>query len=269
MMFSPELRIAVLIWVLYGSTCFVLLYANEGLVQRAFGGLRMRIAEDHLRILGRSPVCLNPLLPMFPAFRARWGDALDVTEQAALPQPVAEALAASAILAPYVFAVFLYTVIALPAVVLFLGAARALPILLLAYAAIAIMLIRLWFLRGRFAINGRKFALLAFECVVCAPLASGIVRRLSLAVPLEGDLAKYLDAMPQAETVRALEQLARCCRAREAACEEGSPEQDRMMRYAKGLAEYRLRNGTPGQEGEAGCTQPREGRPGPAAGSPR
>lgn len=191
-MIPVELEIVLLILALYASTCVAFVYANEGVLVRAFGGTGLRIAADRVRIAGRSPLVLNLFAPMFPAFRGRWGDADAIAATADLPSRVADAIAASRVLAPYVIVVALYVVIALPLALLLGGAARAIPVALLAYLAIVVLLARLWFLRRRFGLDGLKFALVAFESIACPPFAAGIVRRLSLAIPLQGDLASYL-----------------------------------------------------------------------------
>lgn len=233
---SSELEIALLIVALYGSTCVALAYANEGIVRRAYRGLRLQVADDRVRILGRSPVLLNPFTPMYPAFRGRWGDPDAIAASPGLPSRVAEAVTACEVLTPYVLAVFLYAIIALPLALLFAGAVRALPIAGLAYLATAVMLVRLWFLRHHFSLSAGKFALLAFESVVCLPLAAGVVRRLSLLIPVGEDLASFVVDMPPVARAAAIADLVEHSGDMAGFHPETSPEFARLEHYRARVA---------------------------------
>lgn len=230
-MISSEFEITLLIIALYASTCITFVYANEGVLQQVFRGVRLRVADDRMRIAGRSPIWLNPFTPMFPAFRGRWGEADMIAAAPGLPARVPEVMDASAVLAPYVLAVFLYAIVGIPAALLLGGAVKALPIVGLAYLAAVVLVVRLWFLRDRFALDGRKFALLAFESVVCLPFAAGMVRRLSLMVLLTEDLASFVVEMPVARRAQAIETLAARCGELATFHAESSPEAVRLARY--------------------------------------
>lgn len=230
-MISSEFEITLLIIALYGSTCVTFVYANEGVLQRVFRGERLRIGGDRVRIAGRSPILLNPFTPMFPAFRGQWGRVEAIAAAPGLPARVPEVMNASAVLAPYIFAVFLYAIVGIPAALLLGGAVKALPIIGLAYLAAVVLVVRLWFLRDRFALDGKKFALLAFESVVCLPFAAGMVRRLSLMVPLTEDLASFVVEMPVATRAQATEILAARCGEMAEFHAESSPEAARLALY--------------------------------------
>jgi hypothetical protein len=230
-MISSEVEVTLLIIALYASTCVTFVYANEGVLQRVFRGVRLRVADDRVRIAGRSPVWLNPFTPMFPAFRGKWGQVEAIAAAPGLATRVPEVMDASAVLAPYVFAVFLYAVVGIPVALLLVGAAKALPIVGLAYLAAMVLVVRLWFLRDRFGLDDRKFALLAFESVVCLPFAAGVVRRLSLMLPLTEDLASFVVEMPVAKRAQAVEVLAARCGELATFHAEGSPEADRLACY--------------------------------------
>ena len=230
-MISSELEIALLIVALYGSTCVTFVYANEGVLQQVFRGLRLRVAEERVRIAGRSPVWLNPFTPMFPAFRGQWGRVEAIAAAPGLPARVPEVVDAGAVLAPYVCAVFLFAIVGTPAALLLGGAVKALPVAGLAYLAAVVLMVRLWFLRDRFALDGRKFALVAFESVVCLPFAAGVVRRLSLMVPLAEDLASFVVDMPVESRAEAVGKLAGRCDELMGFHPDGSPEMLRLARY--------------------------------------
>lgn len=230
-MISSEFEITLLIIALYASTCITFVYANEGVLQRVFRGMRLRVAGDRVRIAGRSPIWLNPFTPMFPAFRGQWGRVEAIAAAPELSARVPDVVNASAVLAPYVFAVFLYAIVGIPSALLLSGAAKALPIVGLAYLAAVVLVVRLWFLRDRFALDGKRFALLAFESVVCLPFAAGMVRRLSLMVPMAEDLASFVVEMPVAKRAQAIEVLAARCGELAGFHAEGSPEAIRLAHY--------------------------------------
>lgn len=252
-MISGELEIVLLIFGLYGSTCVAFVYANEGIVQRVFRGIRIRVADDRVRIAGRSPMWLNPLTPMFPAFRGYWGNPDKIFASPGLPSRMAEGLRACEVLAPYVFAVFIYTVVGVPVALLLGGAVLALPIVALAYLAAVILMIRLWFLRDCFALSGKKFALLMFESMACLPFSAGIVRRLSLMTPLNEDLASHLADMPSGFRDRAAESLADRCEEMAAFYADESPDHIRLLRYRRQLLPFVAAHAAP--EAEACVTR--------------
>lgn len=234
-MLSAELELVLLIVALYGSTCVAFVYADEGVLLRALGGLDLRIADERIRIAGRSLLWLNPLAPMWPAFRGRFGDPA-ATVGSPLPAPVADALAASRALSPFVIAVALLFVVGIPLALLLGGAARAIPVALAAYLAVVALLLRLWFLRRRFGLDGLKFALVAFESIACPPFAAGIVRRLTLAISLEGDLVAYRGAVASPRRARVVAALANRCAEIASFHADESAERARFEAYAAQLA---------------------------------
>lgn len=250
-MISAEFEVALLIFCLYGSTCVSFAYADEGIVQRAFRGIRLRVADDQIRIAGRSPMWLNPFTPMFPAFRGHWGNANAIAAAPGLPSNVIEMFRACDVLAPYVLAVFIYTIIGIPVALLLRGAVAALPIAVLAYLAAIVLLIRLWFLRHCFALSGAKFALLALESMACLPFSAGIVRRLSLMSPIDEDLASFLTDMPVDCRTRAAESIARRCDEITGLYSSESPEFIRLAGYRSRLALFTRALAAPDLEADA------------------
>jgi hypothetical protein len=234
-MLSDKVEIVLVIVALYGSTCVAFLYANEGLVERVYGGVRLRVAADRVRIAGRSPAWLNPFTPMFPAFRGYWGSIDAIAASPGLSSRVREMLAASEVMAPYVFAAFLYTVVGIPIALLIGGGFAALPMAVLAYLAAVIMLVRLWFLRGAFALNGFKFAALAFECLACLPFSAGVVRRLGLAVPVGEDLATFVAGMDGGWRIQAVKALDQRCTEMTGYYADESAEYARLQQYHQHL----------------------------------
>jgi hypothetical protein len=230
-MISSELEIVVLIVALYGSTCVVFACANEGVLQRSLRGMRLQVADDRLRLAGRSLLWLNPLLPMRPVFRGQWGDVEAVAAAPGLAARIPEVTAASALLAPYVLAVFLCTVVGVPLTLLLMGAKGSLPMIGLAYLMVVVLTVRLWFLREDFLLDRRKFALLAFESIACPPFAAGLVRRLSLAVPVTEDLASFVIDMSEGCRREALEALMERCEDMEGFLADDPRASARLTRY--------------------------------------
>lgn len=237
MIISSELEITLLIVALYGSTCVVPTYANEGVLLQGFRGMRLLIAGDRLRVAGRSLVWLNPFLPMFPAFRGQWGNIEAITAAPGMKACIPEVMAASVALAPYVLAVFLCAIVGMPMTLLLVGAARALPMVGLTYTTVIVLMIRLWFLRDSFLLDSRKFALLTFESIACLPFAAGLVRRLSLTMPITDDLASFVVDMPAEHRQQAIEALADHCEEMESFLAEGSIVLDRLTCYRANLIE--------------------------------
>lgn len=234
-MLSDKVEIVLLIVALYGSTCVAFLYANEGLVERVYGGVRLRVASDRVRLAGRSPVWVNPFTPMFPAFRGNWGNIDAIPASPGLPSRVREVLAASEVMAPYVFAAFLYAVVGIPIALLVGDGFAALPMAALAYLAAVIMLVRLWFLRGAFGLSGFKFAALAFECLACLPFSAGVVRRLGLAVPVGEDLATFIAETEGDWRIQAVKALDLRCTEMTGYYADDSAENARFQQYHQHL----------------------------------
>lgn len=234
-MISSEIEVALLILALYGSACVVFAYADEGVLDHGLRGIHLRVANDRLRIAGRSPIWLNPLVPMFPAFRGQWGNVESITAAPGLMTRIPEATAACKVLAPYVFVVFLCSIVGIPVTLLLFGAARSLPMIVLAYITAIVLMVRLWFLRDSFSLDGRKFALVAFESIACLPFAAGLVRRLSLTVPVTDDLASFIVDMPTRSRRHAIKILAKRCEEMGEFFAENSSALDHFTRYRANL----------------------------------
>lgn len=250
-MISDELEIIFLILGLYGSTCIAFVYANEGVMRRAFRGVFVHLADERVRIGGRSLILLNPFTPMFPAFRGQWGNVDRIAASPGLPSHVPEVLMACEVLSPYVFAVFIYTIIGIPVILLLGNAALTLSTVALAYLSAVALLVRLWFLRDSFCLSGKKFALLAFESMACLPFSAGVVRRLSLMVPVGEDLISFVVDMPPESCARAAESLVDRCDAMAFFYADGCPEYARLMRYRDRLSSFVAASVTPDIEADA------------------
>jgi hypothetical protein len=213
MNWSTEAALALLIVALYLKDCLLLLRPNEavlvkGRVWRAGFGLR------DWTLAGREPYLANPLLPHQPVFRLQWDvlaavpvwpgapaaalasapHALDNRLDNALetrpctpgraPVDASARLAALQRLLPSVWISWLLLLVLLPATVLGRwGVWSTLGVLALLYLNIGVGLLLVWLSRAHFGLTGRRFALFAFECLICPPYAPNMVRRLSWHAP--------------------------------------------------------------------------------------
>lgn len=186
---SPEAALALLIVALYLKDCLLLLRADEALMVAGVFGPRWRAAfgPRGFKLTGREPWLANPLLPHVPVFRLRWAMRAPATDAAA-PAPATDAapvLRAEPLLwrlAPLVWGIWTLLFVMVPLAVLGrFGVVAALWLVALLYLHIALALALTWRWRRQFGLGGRAFALLAFECLACAPYAANLVRRLSLA----------------------------------------------------------------------------------------
>jgi hypothetical protein len=153
---------------------------------------------------------------------------------------VDEAISASNVLAPYAIVVALYVVVGIPAALLLGGPLRAVPVALLAYLATAAMLVRLWFLREEFSLSGKQFALVAFESILCLPFGAGIVRRLSLMIPVVDDLASFTTDMQVNQRIDAITILVRRCAEMQNLYSEDSTGFMRLRAYGEQLTSLLL-----------------------------
>jgi hypothetical protein len=209
---NAESALALLIVALYLKDNALLLNADEAvLVPSVFGRRRWRagFGARGFTIARREPYLANPLLPHQPVYRLRWQ-----MTQAAHPgaarsaNPATEMLAVNPLLwrlAPLVWGMWLATLVLLPLTLLGRwGVVATLATVMLLYAHIVLALGLVWWWRARLGLTGRAFAMLAFECLACAPYAVNLVRRLAwVRSPHPEDFtaaaARLLDGAAQAE----------------------------------------------------------------------
>lgn len=154
----------------------VLVAAGGGRWRAGFGARGFTLA-------GREPFLLHPLQLHRPAWRLRWRMAAAPLPAAPLAAPVlSRGLAAS------VWTSALLLLIVLPLVVLAgVGTAAVLLAVGLLYLNVGLSLALVWRGRTAFGLDGRAFALLAFECLACVPYAPNLLRRAAGARPVAED----------------------------------------------------------------------------------
>jgi hypothetical protein len=172
---------------LYLFDSALLLYADEGVLAAAGAG-RWRLGfGSAVLLLGRGLYLPQPLAPHRPLFRLRWSvprragaaDPGDWTARRALLAP----------LAPLVWGAALGLFVLLPlGLYTRLGDAALLGALGLTYASILAAIAWLVHARRRAGLSWLRVARLAFESLVCPPLALNLVRKLSAEPHVAEDL---------------------------------------------------------------------------------
>ena len=179
---STEALLALLIVALYLKDSLLLLRPDEAVLVRGLGGWRAGFGARGYKLAGKEPWLANPLAPHAPVWRLGWamrGEGTPPTADAAAWQP---ALSPLARLAPFAcFSWGLLFVVIPTAVLAQWGVVATLGAVALLYLNIAAGLGVTWLQRRPLGLGARAFALLAFECLVCAPYSANLVRRLSLA----------------------------------------------------------------------------------------
>lgn len=245
MMIPAEYELAAAIVLIYLIDCVVLLYSNEGIVKRH--GQRWRIDFGSVQpwIAGRRVALLHPLTPLIEAYRASWhivdgfggGEVVDATRsQFDARLPAWESLA------PYVAGAWLLVLVALPLALCLRNTLAFVIIAAIAWASVWILVIRLWSLRGALGVSRGAFAMVAFECIACPPNAANLVRKLSMRMNVDTDLAALVVLAGDCAAVcGAMERIDREVAARLMFLEPETPVHARAVRYRTLLHDEMMR----------------------------
>lgn len=190
MLVAPEVLLMTVAVGIYLYDAVLLLYRNEAVLYPVrTGKYSVSFSPGWGQLLGKSVYLPNPLMPHKPLYRLSW-QAGPVSESLSTHQPVWEEISKSlATLAPYIWAMFIALFVLLP-VGLFtrLGNAVLFAAVAMLYLNALMVLILLFMDRHQLGITGKRFAAIAFESLVCIPCALNLVRKISLAVPVQEDL---------------------------------------------------------------------------------
>jgi len=219
---------------LYDST--LLLHANEGVLQPGRGGRwSVSLGARHFRLQGKPLYIPNPLFPHRPMFRLSWR-----LEGAGAPTPQGWDARARALrplgLMVWGVAIALFALLPL-GFFSALGDRVLLGALVLLYGVLSNALAWIWRRRAEFDLSRSQFAALAFECVVCSPLALNLVRRLSLRIGADEDLvgaARRLQRPEDWQATRA--QLSMRLDEAIETEEEGSPRMASLVAHRRALS---------------------------------
>ena len=170
---------------LYDSA--LLLHINEGVITPRRGGWRLRFGSSHLGFRGKELYLPSPFLPHRPGFLLVWHLRSGAVEAAATWEARSKLFRPAA---PLVWAMACALFVLLPlGLFSFLGDWVLLLAVALLYAAIAGALLWLTMKRRELGLSARRLGSLAFELVACPPFAVNVVRRVSVEMPLDADLA--------------------------------------------------------------------------------
>jgi hypothetical protein len=196
-MLEAEVALMLIAAGLYLYDSALLLYGDEGVICAVGGnGWAVRFGSG-IRIRGRDLFIPSPLLPHRPLFRLVWntegrGVAAEArwTERRALFKP----------LAPFVWGILGSLFVLLP-LGLFsrLGDAMVLAAVAVLYLNIVVLLGWLALKRAMFGVTRARLARLAFEALICSPLALNLVRKISAEMPVDEDLVHAARRLQTAE----------------------------------------------------------------------
>ena len=193
MLLEAELLLVGGAAALYLVDSVLLLYFDEGVLTPAGRrGWRVRFATDKLHVMGRGVFLPNPLLPHRPLFRLAWR--FPTPRGTASPHWAARG-ALFRPLAPAVWGMAVALFAVLPLGLFRLGDAAVLAAVALFYVSLLAGLAWAGFKRARLGLTPGRFAMLAFECVVCPPFALNLVRKISAAMPILEDLVRAARAL--------------------------------------------------------------------------
>jgi hypothetical protein len=244
---SAEVGLALLIVALYLLDSLLLLRIDEAvLVCRGLEEGEGRVAGDvqnqdgrrwraafgaqGFKLAGREPWLANPWLPHQPVYRLGWHAERVGLDPGRAAAPAAEGRGFEAgpglrrlhQLAPAACISWLLLLVGIPVTLLGpFGMRATLAAVVLLYLNIAAALAFTWHWRSDLGLNGRAFALLAFECLACAPYSANLVRRLSWSRRADEDFA---DAAHRLLAPPALQQVRRECLSRIDEQIEAEPE---------------------------------------------
>lgn len=165
----------------------LLLYSNEGIVSPSWGGnWSVSLSSGQFQLKGKDVFVPNPFFPHQPLFRLHWSvpctqtsEVCDLGQRKALFRP----------LAPIVWGIAVALFVLLP-LGLFsrLGEQMLLTAVLFLYLCIGTALVWIGINRSEFGLSTKRFVAIAFESLVCSPIALNIIRKISREMLIDDDL---------------------------------------------------------------------------------
>ncbi|HNR91752.1 MAG TPA: hypothetical protein PKO41_04910 [Dokdonella sp.] len=196
MAISAEWQFAAVVILIYLLDGLVLLHVDEAVVEC---GRRRRIlfGSQQPWIARRRVLLLAPWRPLATAWKLGWGvrDTLDPPDGTDVARALLDArVRAIARLAPWVCAVWLLVLVATPLTLVFATIPLFVLVAALAWLSVWALVLRLALLRRALDLSWSTYALVAFECVACPPVAANLPRKLSLHLSPTIDLMAFVDA---------------------------------------------------------------------------
>lgn len=195
---QDEILLMVGVIGIYIFDSSLLLYVNEGIVSpKRRGDWDVSFGSGRFRIAGKEIFVPNPVTPHLPLYRLQW----HILESESVADGAwGERQSMFAPLAPPIWGMMLALFIFLP-LGLFskYGEPMLLAAILLLYACIVSALILVGARRTKFGLTNRRFFALAFESLICSPLALNITRKISRELAIADDLVIAMRRMQSAE----------------------------------------------------------------------
>lgn len=238
MILSPEALLLLVALGIYLFDSALLLYRNEAVMYPRRGGpFRVAFGSQNAQLFGKTVFLPNPLRPERPIYRLVWATKPPavVPNNAQRDWDHREELA---VLAPFVWSMFVALFLVLPAGLLTrLGHAVVFAALILLYLNAAVALILLFRRRARLELTGKRFAALAFEALVCIPCAINLVRKVSLGIAVREDLLEAGKRLMSPDDYRHLVELVAAQITEDAELEEeGSTRRRELEDYRASLS---------------------------------
>lgn len=185
MTLSSEILLMTAIGGLYLFDSAQLLYTNEGLLSPSGkSGWKLVFGSENWRMSGRELCLPNPLLMHRPLYKYSWSFEY-ASPDADLRPPRTDFLPMLPLL--WLMATALFVLLPLGFFTA-LGDRALLSGVVLFYSTALVAIAWLMANRQKFSLSAKKLASLAFESLICPPFALNLVRHVSLAMPLRGDL---------------------------------------------------------------------------------
>jgi hypothetical protein len=178
MTLATELLLAILVFALYLNDAFILLAADEAILERgSTGKWTARFGTRRFTLLGRHVYLGGLLPPHTPVFKLAWAMEKDVAQA-----PGWEEYAQR--LRPFEWAgasLFVLVIVLLPlALITRAGDSVLLGLIGLSYVGTSMLLVVLWVRRSHLGLSNTYCLKLGAEMLLCPPIAANVCRRLSL-----------------------------------------------------------------------------------------
>ncbi len=187
MVYAPELLLMAVAAGLYVYDSSLLLYSNEGILTRK--GRRdwhVSFGSNQFRLMGKEVYVPNPLFPHRPLYRLLWDaqrepGTVDASWDArgALFRPLMPLVWGMAVAAFVLLPLGFFTR---------LGEPMLIAALVVLYLNIIATLTWLGINRSAYGLSRQRLLVLAFESLVCSPLALNLIRKVSAGIPISEDL---------------------------------------------------------------------------------
>jgi hypothetical protein len=187
------------VWLLLGVVGFYLYDSlrlaniHEVYLLKGVLGWQLKLPSNFFKFRGQCIFLPNPLTPWNPIFSSNFFDEIGSQDFIDLPSQLSNSLLVIRLL---VVTLFIEMLVFLPISIYFFGMGMTtLGIVLSIYITVVILVITLFRKKIEFKLTPKKYLSLAFDCIACPPFALNVVRKLSLATPINLNLFEFVQKM--------------------------------------------------------------------------